>query len=60
MDLDAEELTSMVGDFDARIDIPDFALDADLDLQALGNQIGLDYDVGDLSLDYFVSLASLG
>jgi hypothetical protein len=59
MDLDEERLTSMLGEYDARIEIPDLGIDVDLDLQAIGNQLALDFDAGDLSLDYIVNLADL-
>ena len=59
IDILTDEITSMIGDLRANIDIPNFPLDGGFDLTGLGDSVRIGYDVAGTTLDYQLSLANL-
>lgn len=59
LDLVAEEVTSVTGAIAGTVDIPDFAFDADFDVEGLGTQVQIGIDVVATTIDYVLDLSEL-
>ena len=53
------QITSVLGDITAQIDIPNFAFDADVVLTGLGNSVDIGIEVANTVIGYVLSLGSL-
>ena len=59
IDLLTEEVTRAVGNIDGDIDIPDFPVDGDFDIEGLGDRLAVAVDVGITDIDFDVALGDL-
>jgi hypothetical protein len=59
LDLEAEEITSVVGTVDGTVDIPDFFYDADFSVDGLGSELQVEIDAVVTSISYLLALAEL-
>jgi hypothetical protein len=53
------EITNMVGNLGGSIDLPDFAIDADFDIEALGQQLDFAIDALATDIHYLIDIADL-
>jgi hypothetical protein len=59
LDMALEEVTSVVGQIQANIDIPNFQFDADLDVTGLGDQLQIGINVVATTINYLLDLSAL-
>ncbi|MHC4938130.1 MAG: hypothetical protein ACYTHK_04090 [Planctomycetota bacterium] len=59
IDLATEQVTRAVGSIDGDIDIPNFPIDADFDIEGLGDKLQAAIDVGVTDIDIDIDLDSL-
>jgi hypothetical protein len=59
VDLVTEEVTRAVGNIDGDIDIPNFPVDGDFDIEGLGDKLAVAIDVAVTDIDFDMNLSDL-
>ena len=58
-DVGLHEITNVTGALEGSVDIPDFVLDGNFDVDGLGDSIQIGIDVGATTIDYVIQLSEL-